>query len=340
MNTKDKKQAVTMREIARLAGVSQSTVSRVLNGSPTVDPELQAVVLKIMEEVNYRPNVSAQGLVSGKTRTVGFLTRHLGSPFFAQILRGTATELIGSGYSPVISLGSDILSEDMDAVTLLLERRVDGLVLLAGNQLLDDYLRELANEMPLIVIGKCIQGLEQQCVFINNRDAAYRATAYLIDKGHTYIAHISGNFSNADGVERREGYIQALKDHGLEVIPELIIEGDFTEAVGIMATEKLLARRKKYPFTAIFVANDQMASGARLALYRRGVEVPDEVSLIGFDDQTNSQYMIPPLTTIRHPAYQMGAIAAQAVLAMLAGQQLHIPQLPLELIIRESVSIR
>jgi LacI family transcriptional regulator len=340
MTTKDRKQAITMHEIARRAGVSQSTVSRVLNGSPTVDPAMQAAVLKVMEEVNYRPNISAQGLVRGKTRSIGILTRHLGSPFFGEVLRGTVEGINGSGYSPVIALGSELRTEDTDSLMVLLDRRVDALIWQAGGFISDEQLHEIAAEIPLIIMGRRVEGLESQCVYTRAADAAYRATSYLIEKGHTSIAHITGKLSITDGAERRDGYLRALIDHRLPVIPELIAEGDFSEASGIVAAERLLSQRKKVPFTAIFTANDQMAFSARLALYRRGLNVPDDISLMGFDDLPGAQYAIPPLTTIRQPAYQMGVLGAQAALAALNGQPVHIPQLPLELVIRESVAIR
>src|SRR5579859_4824320 len=259
----DKKPALTMYEIARLAGVSQSTVSRVLNGNKSVAPDIQANILKIVEELNYRPNMAARGLVSGKTLSVGILTRYMGSPFFSQTLRGMAVGLTGSGYLPIIALGSDLGSEDLDALKLLLERRVDGLILQVGWRFSDEYLHELAAELPLVVVGQNIPGLEDHCIVVKSFDAAYKATAYLIEKGHTCIAHISGPLFLADGIERRNGYCQALMDHGLEVIPELIVEGDFMEGSGIVATEKLLEQRQKYPFSAIFIANDQMAVSAR-----------------------------------------------------------------------------
>ncbi len=335
-----KKQVSTMREIARLAGVSQSTVSRVLNRNPSVDPELQAIVLKIMEEVNYRPNVSAQGLVSGKTRSIGLLTRSLGSPFFGEILRGATTELMAAGYSPIIALGSDEPGEDLAALSLLLERQADAMILQVGAQVSDDYLRELASEKPFVVVGRNVPGIEDRCVYANGFDAAYRATSYLIECGHTRIAHISGQLNLFDAVERRNGYCQALIDHGLPVIQEIIVEGDFTEAGGPKTTEKLLSRRPEFPFSAIFIANDQMAISARLALYRHGVAVPEDISLVGFDDLPNSQYLIPPLTTIRYPAAEMGVMAAKMVLGLLYGRQVEPPQLALELVIRESVAQR
>src|SRR5262249_50675029 len=173
-----------------------------------------------------------------------------------------------------------------------------------------------------------------------NFKGAYLATSYLIEKGHRSIAHISGQLTVADAVERRDGYCKALIDHGLEVNAELIVEGDFSESSGLLGAEKLLSRRKKHPFTAIFAANDKMAMTARLVLYNRDIAVPEEISILGFDDISASQYMVPPLTTMRQPAYYMGLAAAQAVLAMVAGEQVHLPEFPLELVVRQSVAIR
>lgn len=332
-----------MSEIARLAGVSQSTVSRVLSGNTPVAPEKQAVVLEVIERFNFRPNVSARGLVNGKTFQIGVLTRHLGSPFFGEMLRGISKAMEGTNYHPVIGLGSDNPREDRNALDLLLARRVDGIILQAPQispQTNHSYLSDLAEETPLIIIGAQISGLEKQCVSVNNFSGGYLATSHLIEKGHTLIAHITGKMNVEDAVQRREGYCQALADQGLEIIPEIIVEGDFSEASGVQAVDTLLERRDAYPFTAIFAANDQAAVGARLALYYRRIAVPEEVSLIGFDDLPGTQYMIPPLTTIRQPVYYMGLMASQAMLATLAGEQIHLPEFPLELVARQSVAIR
>ena len=340
---KERKPKFTMSEIARMAGVSQSTVSRILNGNTPVAPDKQAAVLEVIKRFNYQPNIAAQGLGSGKTLQIGVLTRYLGSPFFSEMLRGMAVAMEDSSYHPVIGLGSEIPREDRSSLDRLLSRGIDGIILQAPQASQDsnyEYIRELAQEMPLIVIGARIPGLEKQCLSVKNFDGGYIATSHLIEKGHTSIAHITGKLLVEDAIQRRDGYYQALIDHGLEVIPELVIEGDFTETSGSQAVEILLARRDNYPFSAIFAANDQTAAGVRLALYYRGIGVPEDISLVGFDDLLSSQHMIPPLTTIRQPVYYMGLMASQAMLALLAGEQVHIPEIPLELIIRQSVAFR
>ncbi len=337
--SKDRKQPITMVEIARLAGVSQSTVSRVLNGNAPVAPEKYAAVMAIMEQLNYRPNVAAQGLVSGRTSTIGVVTRDLGSPFYGEVLRGIATQMQKTIYHPMIGLGGDLVNEDIAAVDILLARRVDALILLYTLNLSDAYIQEIAEDAPVVVVGRQVPGLEKRCVTVNNVSGGYLATSYLIDKGHSRVAHISGQMTAIDAVDRLQGYRQALIDHQIEVDPELIIEGDFSEMSGALAIGKLLANRDKHPFSAVFAANDQAAMGARLVLYQRQIDVPNDISLIGFDNLPSSEYMTPPLTTIYQPAYYMGLMAAQSVLSILDGESFSLPEFPVELIVRQSVAI-
>ncbi len=197
---------------------------------------------------------------------------------------------------------------------LLLARRVDALILLYSRNLPDDYLRGIAATTPLIIIGSQVPGLEKQCVTVDNAAGGYMATRYLLGKGHRDIAHITGDLTNVDLIARREGYIKALFEYGITPNPELIIEGDFAEAAGVLAINRLLVAREQHPFSAIFAANDQMAYGARLALYQRQIDVPNDISIIGYDDLSHSAYMTPPLTTIRQPVYYMGLMSAQAIL--------------------------
>ena len=178
--------------------------------------------------------------------------------------------------------------------------------------------------------------LPERCVYVDNFQAAYQATRYLIEAGHEEIAHITGIMAQPDGVARRDGYLQALQDAGLDPDPALVVEGNFWRQSGVLAVETLLVRGRV--FSAIFAANDQMAFGARLALFRRGIRVPDDVSIVGFDDQPDSAYMTPPLTTIRQPAVEMGETAAQFLLHILKGKPYEKPALSTELIIRESVA--
>lgn len=330
---------VTIRDIASAAGVSAATVSRILNKTAAVDPDKEKLVLQAIAQLNYQPNTTAQGLASGRSSTIGVLGQHLGSPFFGEMLLGIELGLRASRYAPIFASSQWSINEDLTVLDTLLRRQVDALITIGG-EIPGEQLRELADHLPLVVLTRQVEGLENQCVCLNNFEGAYRATTYLIEMGHTAIAHITGNLSHQDARDRRDGYLQALSDAGLQINQNFIVEGDYTEASGVMGVARLLSSRDGVPFSAIFAANDQTAAGARLALHRRGIRVPEDVSLVGFDDLPSSPYMTPPLTTIRQPALEMGEKAAQLVLAMLEDKPIQGQLFPIQLIIRESVAVR
>jgi LacI family transcriptional regulator len=328
---------ITIQDIADRADVSISTVSRVLNKTAPVAEETRQRVLSIIDELGYKPNLFASRLAGGQSRTIGVLTQLIGSPFYDVILRGIFRGIDGSGYSPLFADGRWDAKKDLVALNMFMHHQVDGLIILNGHTP-DEILVEIAQEIPMIVVGRKIPELKDQCLPFDDYQAAKNATQYLIEAGHRRIAHITGLLNHEDAVERRDGFVAAFKEAGIELSPELIIEGDFTEPSGMMAVEMLLMRG--YIFSAIFAANDQMAFGARLALYRRGLRVPEDVSLVGFDDQVPSSYMIPPLTSVRRPPLEIGETAAKALVNMLKGKPVTLPEFQSKLIIRESVSRR
>lgn len=333
------RERVTIQDIADQAGVSISTVSRVLSGNAGVTELKRQAVLAAVDDLNYRPNHFAQGLASGQSMSIGVLTQNFGSAFYDAILHGIIAGVEKTSYSPLFADGRWRPDIERRSLQTLLNRRIDALILL-GTQLDVVELQELKQQMPLVIVSRSVAGIEQNCLVVDNYAASFRATTYLIDRGHRHIAHITGSLSESnvllDGAQRLMGYQDALREAGIEVTPELIVEGSFRSQSGLLAVETLLTRGK--PFSAIFAANDQMATGARLGLYRRGIRVPDDVSLIGFDDQPHSAYMTPPLTTVRQPAEEMGLLAAQAVLEQLDGKPFALPMLSAELIMRESVN--
>lgn len=330
---------VTIRDIANAAGVSPATVSRILNNTAAVDPTKEKLVLQAIERLNFQPNKTAQGLASGRSSTIGVLTQHLGSPFFGDMLLGIERGLRISSYAPIFASSQWNMRADLAVLDTLMRRQVDALIVIGG-EIPGEQLRELADRLPVVVVTRQVEGLENQCICLDNFEGAYRATSYLVEMGHTAIAHITGNLSHQDAHDRRAGYLQALADAGIEVNPNFIVEGDYTESSGVMGVARLLAARDGAPFTAIFAANDQMAAGVRLALHRRGIRVPEDVSLVGFDDLPYSPYMTPPLTTIRQPALEMGTKAAQLVLAMLENKPIQGILFPIQLVVRESVAVR
>lgn len=326
----------TIHDIARAANVSPSTVSRVLTGNTPVTANKRAAVLAAIEALNFRPNAVARGLARGRSMAIGVLTQSLVSLYYGELAQGIEQGLDNSGYYPVFATGQWRLAQEIEALNLLVERQVDALIVLDGD-LPDERLCEVARQMPLVAVGRSVAGLEAQCIRVENYEGGYRATRYLIELGHRRIAHIAGPSSHLDSQERREGYQQALRDAGLPIDEGLIVEGEFSEQSGLMTVEALFARAAR--FTAVFASNDQMAYGARLAFYRRGLRVPADISLIGFDDLTSSVYVTPPLTTVRQHMVEMGKAAAGGVLQLLAGEMPVLPKVATELVIRESTAL-
>ena len=330
---------VTILDIAQRANVSPSTVSRALRGSAAVSDDKQKAILDAVDELNYRPNIFAQGLASGQSMTIGVLTQNFGSPFYDGILQGILDGLDQTNYWPLFVDGRWQSALEERALNMLLDRQVDGLIVVGG-QTSGETVQAFAQKTPLIVAARKLDNLPGRCIYVNNFEAAYKATKHLIDRGHRDIAHITAPMDYATAVndiqERKRGYKQALTDVGIEPDPRLIVDGNLRQQSGVLAVEMLLGRGR--PFSAIFAANDQMAFGARLALYRRGIRVPDDVSLVGFDDESSAAYTIPPLTTVKQPALELGLATAKAILALINNHTPTIPVFDAELTIRESVA--
>jgi LacI family transcriptional regulator len=318
-----------------LAGVSISTVSRVLNGTALVQDDKRRQVMEAIDRLNFRPNLSARGLRSGSTMTIGVIAQHFDSPYFGRALQGVDDGLASSGYSPIMVAGHWKPAEEVERVELLMARNVDAVIVLGGHMSDADLLR-FAQKQPIVVTDRRLIGPNLQSFSFDQREGGRMATAHLIGLDHRQIAHIAGLPGHVDAVQRREGYLQAHAEAGLQVDPRLIVDGDFEPESGHTAMCDLLDRH--VPFTAVFCANDQMLYGARLALRRRGLEVPDDISLVGFDDLPDSAYMSPPVTTVLQPVYEMGrAVAAAALEALGSPRPDSVAATPsLSLVVRES----
>ncbi|GEM45053.1 LacI family DNA-binding transcriptional regulator [Deinococcus cellulosilyticus] len=328
------KKKVTLLDVAQAAGVSPSTVSRIVAGTARVSEKKRQQVEEAIQQLKYQPNLVAKGLVQGRTLSIGVLTQDIASPFYGAALLGIQEALRGTEYVPVFMDGHWKPEDEALALQRLIGR-VDGLIIMGGH-LEGKSLSALAESMPIVTIGRTIPGFEQHCATVDNYAGARNLVRYLFDLGHRRIAHISGPDDHVDARERLRGYYDAHKDFGMDIDPKLVVQGDFQEASGSLAVATLLESRTL--FTAIFAANDQMAYGARLALYRRGIRVPEEVSLVGFDDTRNSEYMMPPLTTVRQPMHELGLSAATALLKMLNDEEVQLEKITPQLVIRESAA--
>jgi len=327
----------TIQDVANQAKVSKATVSRVLNGTATVHPDKRRAVLEAAARVGFEPNALARSLARGRSMTIGVLTQLIGSPFYDAISQGVIAGLGGTGYSPIFVDGQWERRAEVTAIRALLGRRVDGL-LLVGGDVPGDELRGICGKLPTVVVGRELPAEEHHCLFIDNVDGGYRATRHLIEFGHREIAIIRGLGHHQDAIDRFAGYEKALSEAGIELDPELVLDGDFSAESGVRGIEELMSSNRR--FSAVFAANDMTAFGARLALHRRGKRVPEDVSIVGFDDQAEAAFMTPPLTTIRQPAREMGAQASQALLALIGGTPFEALPLDTELMVRESVARR
>ncbi|RMF98945.1 MAG: transcriptional regulator [Planctomycetota bacterium] len=225
--------------------------------------------------------------------------------------------------------------QERSAIRALIGRRVDGLVVIGGC-LRDAELAEFAREVPLVVAGRRCREPELPCVYVDNVDGGYQAARHLIELGHRRIALIQGHHHHSDAADRHAGFRQALRDAGICEDPALICDGDFSPEAGVIAVERLVSQNA--PFTAIFAMNDMMAFGARLALDRHAIAVPQRVSLVGFDDQMEAAFMTPPLTTVRQPAREMGECAAKGMIELLAGRPFTPQCMRTQLVARESTA--
>lgn len=323
----------TLERVARLAGVSPATVSRILNGSARVTDRRRAAVEEAIRELNYRPNALARGLAQGRTNSIGVLTQDIASPFYGEALRGIEDALKDTGSIPLIVSGHWMLKDEIERIDHLLSRRVDGLIVLTGG-LTDEHLARYAREVPLVVTGRDLQGPGITSLRFDDYLGARLATEHLVRLGHTRIAHIAGPLDHFDSVERLRGYRDALSEAGIAADERLVVHADFHEPGGLLAINQLLSARA--PFTAVFAANDQMALGAMLALHVHGIRVPEDISVVGFDDLPVSNYIVPPLTSVRQPVYEMGAAAARTLIAMIEGRQGNEALAGPELVVRAS----
>ena len=324
---------VTLAMVAQAAGVSPSTVSRILNGTATVADHKRQAVDEAIVRLGFVPNPVARGLAGGRTLSIGVVTQAIDSPFYGVALRGVEDTLDKAGYSPLFVSGHWNSVEEARCIEMLRSRRVDGIIVLDG-RLSDGALRTCARSLPLVVTGRTVKSPNLCALKFDNFEGARQATAHLLGLGHQRIAFIAGDAVHPDAIERERGYRAALEAAGRPFDPSLVVPGLFHEEGGRSATERLLESRQR--FTAIFAANDQMAVGAFLALHRQGLRVPEDVSIVGFDDLPASRHTLPPLTTVHQPAYEMGQLAAQAMLQMLQGERPKVSMPAPRLVVRES----
>jgi len=314
----------TIKDVAVLAGVSRQTVSRVLNEEDYVADETRARVLAAIEELDYRPDAVARSLVAGRTRTLGCILPNLTDYTFAINIESAQAEARRQGY--FILTGSAPAEANVEPLLEeMLSRRVDGLLVFnpRADYRYRCFLPLIEKGMAVVYLGNTPRGESVSWVKCDDREGGCQATRYLIDLGHTAVATIIGPTNEECTLERLEGYRQALTQARLEFDPALTASGDWSATSGYQVTRRLLAVGQ--PFSAIFAQNDRMAVGSIRALREAGRRVPDDVSVIGFDDIPLASYFDPPLTTLRQPMEESGRRAARLLIETIQNPD-HLPE--------------
>jgi DNA-binding LacI/PurR family transcriptional regulator len=327
--------ALVMSDVAALAGVSHQTVSRVVNGHPNVAPHTRERVERAIAELGYRPNIAARALVTGSTRTIGLVTVKINQYGPAQTMLGLENAARAAGYSLSVSILDDATAAAMrEAVDTFVAQRVDGIVALSTYDDAAEALRALDPPVPLVAVQ--VGGAEDRpAVGVDQEAGARSATRHLLSLGHRTVHHVSGPADSQEARGRTEGWRSELLAVGAPV-PECL-PGDWTPAAGHAAGRRLAARiRAGEDVTAVFLANDQMALGLLAALHEEGLDVPGDVSVVGFDDLPEAPYFTPPLTTVRQDFAELGRRGVQLVLARMKGENLHPDPVPTALLVRAS----
>jgi LacI family transcriptional regulator len=302
----------TIYEVSKLAGVSLATVSRVMNNNTPVKESTRRKVLDAMAQLDYRPNSIAQSLASNRSNSIGVLVSELHGPFYGAMLTGIEAEFRAAGKHVIITAGHSDLATEQDGIDFLQSRNCDALILHV-EAVSDDYLLQLAaGDTPFVLLNRHIPAIADRCISLNNELGGYLATRHLLQQGHRQIAYIAGPMWKTDARDRYHGHQRALAEYQLTADPALFFEGDFRETGGSKGLESLLKTGKT--FSALVCANDEMASGAITAARELGLNIPQQLSVMGYDNVNFAYYTYPKLSTIDYPISAMGQMAARWVL--------------------------
>lgn len=326
---------VTISDVAKLANVSTATVSRVLSNSGNVKKETTEKVLEAIQKLNYQPNVLARQLRKLETKTILVVVPDITNTFFSKILRGIERVAIENDYEVLLGDTGNDVERERGYLDILRQKKADGMILLTA-RLESHLLEEMAGEFPVVLACEYLEGSTIPTVSIDNISSARKATEYLINLGHRRIGFISGPLNVILSRDRLKGFRQAMEQHNIPMESFLVQEGDFSFESGYNMMMKFLALDQ--PPTAVFAANDEMAIGAIKAIKSKGLHVPDDISVVGFDDIKFASIYEPALTTISQPMFEIGKKAMELLIKLINKDQLERNQYILEdqLVIRET----
>jgi LacI family transcriptional regulator len=335
---KNTNMSLTLDDIARMSGVSRSTVSRVINGNPNVSEKTRRKVLDLIQTIGFQPNLAARGLAVGRTHVIGLviptgLPVIFSDPYFPLVIQGVASACNTRGFSVMLWLAEPEY-ERKTISQVLYNGLIDGVIV--SSMLIDDPLIERLSESqrPFITIGRHPTNDQLNFVDVDNRAGAYQGVSYILHTGRRRVAMITGPRNAIASRDRSQGYQDALRERGLPLQPELVAEGNFSDISGYLAMKQLLPQRPD----AVFVASDAMAFAAMRAIQEAGLRIPEDIAVVGFDDIPNAANSKPPLTTVRQPIQKTGSVAAEMLIERIEHPETRSCRivLPTELVIRES----
>lgn len=302
----------TIYEVSELAGVSLATVSRVMNGSSNVSDKTRKKVEAAMSKLGYRPNSIAQSLASSRSNSIGVMIPELKGPFFGFLMSGVETQLRKANKHVIFTAGHSEEATEKDGIEFLLSRNCDALILHV-EAVTDEYLVELSkSKIPVVIINRVVEEIKDLCIYLDNRVGGYLAAKAIIEKGHRNIAYISGPTWKIDSNDRLFGHKAALEESGIEFDEDLLFRGDFIQESGSIGLSELIHKNK--PFTALICANDETACGAMAMARKLGMDLPENLSIVGFDNILYASYLYPTLTTLNYPVFNMAKMAVDLVL--------------------------
>lgn len=304
---------VTIKDIARELRISPSTVSRALKNHPDISEETKAAVNELARRFNYQPNAVALSLKQKRSNTIGVIIPEIVHYFFSSVISGIEDVAYDAGFNVIICQSNEKYDREVVNTRTLLANRVDGILVSISKetQQFDHFQKVRENEVPLVFYDRVVPGFAADQVIVDDKDAAYRATKHMIDGGCKHIAHFAGPQNLLIGQLRKEGYLTALREAGLEIKNEWIVEADNFEKARIAVLEMLDGKHK---IDGIFAVNDTTAIGAMHTLQKRGVKVPEQIAVVGFSDGRLSGITDPALTSVDQHGYEMGTVATEILL--------------------------
>jgi LacI family transcriptional regulator len=333
--------AVTLNDIANKAGVSVSTVSRVLNHKTKkyrISAETENLIVQAAKKLNYKPNQLARGLRLKKTHTIGLVVPDISNPFFAHVTRIIQTHAYQAGYSLIVCNTDEDINTELAQIELLISKGVDGFIVMPVGTTYVHFQKLMNDDVPLVLLDRSFDNLDTNSVVVDNYAGAYKATEYLISMGHAKIAIIQGLPDTYTNNARVKGYLDALKDSGIDVNRNYIVGKDFRKENGYIETKFLLGLED--PPTAIFTTSDLITLGVLEAISEENLIVPEDISLVSFDDIDFAPFLFAPLTAVRQPKEMMGEVAVKLLIDELKLKKEHDHRkivLKPELVVRNSV---